>query len=233
MTSDSEAERIKREYARRDREIPDRFYGWERPANLLAHQEVAQEGIRQLCQAGHFPLTGRRVLDVGCGSASWLLEFVQWGANPIDLAGIDLIAERIETAKARIPSADLLLGPATALPWPDGSFDVVSQFTVFTSILAADVKRLCAAEMLRVLKPGGLVLWYDFRFNNPRNSQVKGIGQRELRSLFAPCSVSLTTITLAPPIARLVAPRSWLLALMLRKIPILCSHYLAVIRKPS
>jgi ubiquinone/menaquinone biosynthesis C-methylase UbiE len=64
-----------------------------------------------------------------------LLEFLQWGADPAALYGIDLSAEHIEYARRCIPQADLRVGGASELPWPDKSFDLLSQFTVFTSIL--------------------------------------------------------------------------------------------------
>jgi hypothetical protein len=49
------------------------------------------------------------------------------------------------------------------------------QFTVFTSILDKDMKRNIAAEMLRVLKPKGVIIWYDYFVNNPKNSDVRGV----------------------------------------------------------
>jgi len=67
---------------------------------------------------------------------------------------------------------------------------VVSQFTLFTSILSEPMKNRMAAEMIRVLKPGGVILWYDFRFNNPRNQNVRGIESPEITSLFPGCSVT-------------------------------------------
>jgi hypothetical protein len=42
------------------------------------------------------------------------------------------------------------------------SFDLVTQFTVFGSLLDNQL-RLVAAEMHRVLKPGCLILWYDLQ----------------------------------------------------------------------
>ena len=104
---------------------------------------------------------------------------------------------------------------------------------MFTSILSETVKKSAAAEMLRVLKPGGLVLWYDFRVDNPRNPNVRGIGAREIRSLFADCSVKLRSGTLAPPVARRTVPISWILSLCLERIPFLRTHYVGTIRKPG
>ena len=84
-----------------------------------------------------------------------------------------------------------------------------------------------------MLKPGGVVLWYDFRFNNPRNLEVRGIEAAEIRSLFPECSVDLKKVTLAPPLARRVVPISWTSAELLEKLPFLRTHYLGVIRKSA
>jgi len=234
MTTDpasAEIARIRSEYARRNREIPGDFYSWTRDVNFYTHCQTARAALRALVQAGMFPLSGRRVLDAGCGAGVWLLEFAQWGADR--LHGIDLDPARLELAGRCLPNADLRCGDARELPWPDASFDVMSQFTVFTSILDPSVKQAVATEMLRVLKPGGVILWYDFRFNNPANPHVRGIEDGEIRSLFRNCDVTLKRVTLAPPIARRVVPVSWIGAAVLEQIPWLRTHYVAVIRRPG
>ncbi len=170
----AEIERIRTEYKRRRESLPSGLYAWSRPANLFWHSQLLRACIPAVAREGHFPLEGRRVLDVGCGTGTWLAEFLQWGAEAKDLCGIDLDEGRLETARKRLPTADLKTGDASQLPWPDATFDVVTQFTVFTSILDSDLKRRIASDMLRVLKPGGVVLWYDFRFNNPSNPNGEG-----------------------------------------------------------
>jgi ubiquinone/menaquinone biosynthesis C-methylase UbiE len=184
-----------------------------------------------LHRASLFPLHGLRVADIGCGDGTWLLEFLQWGADPAALCGIDLRAERVQSARRRIPQADLHTGNASELPWADGSFDLVSQFTVFTSMLDPALKRAVAAEMVRILKPGGAILWFDFRFHNPRNLQVRGVRAAEIRSLFPDCEVQLTPVLLAPPLARRVAGWSWPLAELLTALPFLRTHFAGLIRK--
>ncbi len=184
-----------------------------------------------LQRAKLYPLDGWQIADVGCGDGTWLLEFMQWGADPHLLYGIDLSAERIEGAGRRLPQADLRTGSASELPWPDESFDLVTQFTAFTSILDSDLRRAAAAEMLRVLRPSGAILWFDFRCNNPRNGNVRKVGARELRSLFGECEIELEPILLAPPIARFVTRRSWVLPECLNVFPFLRTHYLGLIRK--
>jgi len=52
---------------------------------------------------------------------------------------------------------DFRCGNAEELPYEDESFDIVMQFTVFTSILDNEMKIRIAKEMLRVLKPKGIL----------------------------------------------------------------------------
>jgi len=229
----AEVARLAAEYRRRAERIPPDFYGWRRPVNQFAFCQTLRASIGALVEAGCFPFDRRRIADIGCGSGKWLLEFVQWGADPLNLAGIDLDERRVEEARSRLPTADLRVGHAGRLPWPAESFDLVTQFTLFTSVLNPVVKQSIAREMLRILKPGGAVLWYDFAVNNPHNPNVRGIGAREIRSLFAGCTIRLRRTELAPPLARLVVPVSWMLGLLLEKVWFLRTHYLGVFRKPA
>jgi ubiquinone/menaquinone biosynthesis C-methylase UbiE len=227
----SDIVRIAAEYQRRERELPTNFYSWGDPANLMLHQDAVRGCIQMLDQASLFPLRGQRIADIGCGAGTWLLEFMQWGADAETLCGIDLSGDRITAARQRLPHADLRVGSASELPWPDHHFDLVSQFTVFTSVLDPHLKQAMANEMLRVLKPEGCVLWFDFRVNNPNNCHVKGVAAAEIRSLFAGCDIQLASALLAPPIVRQVAGWSQLLAELLRAVPFLRTHYVGLIRK--
>ena len=227
----TEITRIRSEYLRRAREIPRDFYAWNHPVNQFFHCQTYRASIAALVRTNLFPLDGRTVADIGCGSGTWLLEFAQWGADAQDLAGVDLDENRIAKARRKLTAADLYEGDAQDLPWSAASFDLVTQFTLFTSVLEPAVKRQIATEMIRVLKPDGVILWYDFRFSNPENPNVRGIEADEIRSLFPECSVQLKKVTLAPPIARRIVPVSWTLALLLEKFQFLCTHYLAIINK--
>ena len=72
----------------------------------MMHQDTASGCIKMLDRASLFPLRGHRIADIGCGAGTWLLEFMQWGADPAALCGIDLSADRIAAARQRIPHAD-------------------------------------------------------------------------------------------------------------------------------
>ncbi len=121
----------------------------------------------------------------------------------------------------------LRIGDASRLPWPDATFDV------WHSSPDSDLKQQIASDMMRVLKPRGIILLYDLRFNNPDNRKVRGIEAAEIRSLFAGCRISLEKTTLAPPIARAVVPLSWTATLLLEHIPLLRTHYLGVVGKST
>jgi SAM-dependent methyltransferase len=196
-------------------------------------QEQERAVMRLVQRAGLGDLSEMKVLDVGCGGGGQLLRWIGWGVPPAHCAGIDLLADRVESARQRLPAGvEIRQGDATHLPFADGSFDIVTQFTVFSSILDSRMKRAVAAEMLRVLRPAGLIVWYDF-WLNPTNPQTRGIRPPEIRALFPGCRFDFQRITLAPPLARRLAPVSWLLCEVLSRLKLFNSHYLVGIRKAS
>ena len=119
------------------------------------------------------------------------------------------------------------------MPFEDSSFDVVAQFTVFSSVLDVDMKKVLASEMLRVLKDEGRILWYDFYVNNPRNHDTRGIRKLEIARLFPDCCIELTKVSLLPPLSRVLAPWTWLGCYALEQLQVFNTHYLGTIRKNS
>lgn len=219
----TETDRILEELRRREREIPADFYSLDRPANRFLRQGQERALGKALEEIG--PLSCKRVLEVGCGSGNWLEMLA--GAQ---LAGIELDPERAALAAARFPGADIRAGDASKLPWASGSFDLVLQSTVFSSILEQGMRQAVASEMLRVLAPGGAILWYDFFVDNPSNPHVRGVRKREIAALFPGCRITLRRATLAPPLARRIVPVSWKLASLLESLRVLDTHYFGVIR---
>lgn len=228
--AEREAQRILREFARREREIGREYYSTARPANLFARHGQQRALLEALARGDALPLDSKRILEVGCGRGNWLATFEEFGARRERLAGIDLDEARIREARIRIPGAELHAGDATRLPWPDGSFDLVFQSVVFTSILDAGVRATVAAEMRRVLTRDGAILWYDFAYNNPRNPNVRGIGASEISGLFPDCRIDLRRVTLAPPLARRLVPVSWFTAAALEYLRMFNTHHFGVIR---
>jgi SAM-dependent methyltransferase len=223
-----EEDKIKTAYALR-RNMEAIYTAFNR-ANLLTFQECERRIVTLLEAKKITSLSSSKILDIGCGYGGWLKTFLQWGAKPKNIAGIELIDQYASGARNLLPAAVRIeCGNATNLPWPDSSFDIVFQSLVFSSILSPAMRAEVAKEMIRVSRPGGVILWYDLRYNNPRNPNVVGIRKSEIYQLFSGCEMSVRTITLAPPISRRICSYSRLGFEILSTISVLRSHYLAAI----
>jgi ubiquinone/menaquinone biosynthesis C-methylase UbiE len=223
-----ELDRIRRVYAVRSARGRDLRYSAYATAALLALHQRERLLLAKLVATSEKELHELDILDVGCGSGGDLVRLLGHDAAPARLHGIDLREDVIAIAQRRLPSVDLLVGNAAALPHPDRSMDLVLQSTVFSSILDPSMRTQIAAEMTRVVRPTGCIVSYDF-WTNPLNHDTRGLSRRELRTLFPSHRVEVRSVTLAPPIARLVAPRSYHLAAALQAVPGLRTHALAFI----
>ncbi len=226
----NEVEEIRCRYERR-KKLPGNLYTHFSSANLFIIHQREKKLLELLDCYGMNPLKDKRILDVGCGSGNWLRELLKYGAMPENLYGIDLLEERVAIGKRLSPNIHMEQGNAEHLDFPDKAFDIVLQSTVFTSVHDAGMKKKIAGEMFRVLKDNGIILWYDFRYNNPRNLDVKGVKKGEVKMLFPDCLYDFNTVTLAPPITRRLAGISWLACYLLEKVPLLRTHYMVVIQK--
>jgi len=230
-----ELARITEEYHRRaaGARVAPGAYSLFNDAALLHVHGIERALLALLRRHGFTDLAERAVLDIGCGSGSQLRRLLDYGAVPEHLTGVDLLPERIERARHLNPAIHWVCGSAHELPFADAHFDLVTTYTMFSSILDEPLRRRIAAEMWRVLKPGGMVIVYDFAYDNPRNPVVRGITRRHIRALFAApdARFDIRRVTLAPPLARRIAPRSRLLALALEDLKLLNTHLLAGIAR--
>jgi ubiquinone/menaquinone biosynthesis C-methylase UbiE len=218
-------------YAARSARGSDPRYSAYAPAGLLALYQRERLLLSRLGAMCEKELRQLDILEVGCGSGGDLVRLVGHDADPARVHGIDLREDVIAIARHRLPSADLRVANAAELPYADRSMDLVLQSTMFSSILDARLREQVAAEMTRVVRPTGLIASYDF-WINPLNRDTRGLSRRELRKLFPSHRVEFRFVTLGPPIARLVAPRSYHLAAALQAVPVLRSHVLAFITAP-
>lgn len=229
LATEQELARVEAAYSKR--KDVSRYTMFE-PAVLLAVQELERKLLAAFRRKGMNSFEQLQILEVGCGTGFWIRQFIKWGALPEHIHGLDLIPERIAEAKRLCASGVTLdCGSATQLRHDAGQFDLVFQFTMFTSILDFQMKKQVAREMLRVLRPRGWIIWYDFHVNNPHNRDVRGIGIQQLQALFPECRVERHRATLAPPIARPLARISTVLHGCLSSISLLRTHYLALITR--
>jgi ubiquinone/menaquinone biosynthesis C-methylase UbiE len=228
--SRSEEARVREAYARRS---TGERYAYSNPAHVFMMQERERATLALLKREGLLPLAGRSVLEVGCGGGQWLQDLVRWGAEPARVHGLDLLADRVAQARrVAAPEVTVVQGSGGALPFGDAAFDLALQATMFSSILDVGARRAIAAEVARVVRPGGVLLWYDLRMNNPGNPDVRRVTREEIAALFPAWRVTLERATLAPPLARTLAGRAEVTARLLAAVPWLRTHYLGVLRKP-
>ena len=105
---------------------------------------------------------GARLLDIGCGTGAFLRE-VKRNHPRLAVTGLDLSAPYLAVARRRLrPWSRVALseGAAEAMPFADAEFDIVSCLYLFHE-LPARVRRAVAAEIRRVLKPGGVLIFVD------------------------------------------------------------------------
>ena len=106
----------------------------------------------------------RRValLDVACGTGRFLRDArLAWPA--MQLTGLDLSPSYLGEARRHLGDlrpATLITGNGETIPLPDASQDIVTTIFLFHE-LPTEVRRRVAAEMARVLKPGGLLVFID------------------------------------------------------------------------
>lgn len=201
---------------------------------MMQFQEIERAVSDELRRCTDGDLSKQRVLDIGCGAGGWLREFVNWGAKPGNLVGIDALQERIEEARELCsPNIQLICGSAEKLEFENASFDIVMLFMTMSLILESDQREHVAVEALRVLKRTGAILWYDYRYQRP---EMKGletpVTKRQLQRLFPGCHFALKSILPFPPVSRLLA-EIWRPAWhLLHPVPLLRTCYVGSITKP-
>lgn len=161
-------------------------YVWN-PRNRVSvcYRQVREVALIQALNECSIHLDKTKILDVGCGDGNILRFFVSIGANPEDLYGIDLLEYRIEKAKRVNPKIHYAVADAEQLPFENESFDIITQFVTFSSMSTRQKQQQAANEMMRVLKKGGVMVWYDIQEKYPGvNPLPQGIGKKEVLELF-------------------------------------------------
>ncbi|HEX5574390.1 MAG TPA: class I SAM-dependent methyltransferase [Gemmatimonadales bacterium] len=212
-------------------------HGTDTGARSVVERFLIQERQRHLVSLlhrhGFMPLSGHRILEVGCGTGKWLRELIALGADPAKVVGVELLPSSAARARRLCPApVTIECSNAANLKFPSESFDIVLQATVFSGVLDSDMRDAIAAEMLRVVRPAGLILWYDLIVENPWNSCVHPLRKSDVRRMFPGCSLELRRVGLTPLIAQLLVPRSWRASSILSSASPLCTHYLGAIRPP-
>jgi ubiquinone/menaquinone biosynthesis C-methylase UbiE len=95
---------------------------------------------------------GATYCDVGCGAGMATQIAALRGAH---VSGLDASESLLSIARARVPEGDFRLGEMEELPYPGGTFDLVTGFNAFQYAASPAV---ALAEAKRVARPGGQVV---------------------------------------------------------------------------
>lgn len=201
------------------------------PYNAFVHYSVSErEGqIMQLLTSRFKTLNDCEVLEVGAGVGGNLLFLNRTGVLRRNLYANEMDKDRLNWLKENFLQENIFPGNIIHADIQK-KFDIVMQLTVFSSIPRDEDRRSVAERMRSLLKPNGVIVWYDFMFDSPNNSEVKKVTKAQIQSYFPGASIAFRRVTLAPPIARKVG-RAYNLFNML--FPFLRTHLVAVIHYPE
>lgn len=229
-TIEAERQRIAEVYARRDR------IGADNEALLVAAAYAQSVKHRlfagALRAAGVTDLSDLRIADIGCGTGAFLRLLCEWGAVPAHLTGVEYLPDRIERARnISHPDIHWVLGDLS--DGAEGQFDLMTANLVFSSILAPQLRQRLATEMWDRTLPGGLLMIFDFRYDNPSNPNVRKVTAQEMAALWPGAKIFSHTGLLLPPLMRHITGSGFTLVEALTQLfPFLRSHFLLCIRKP-
>jgi ubiquinone/menaquinone biosynthesis C-methylase UbiE len=229
--SSAEVARIKSvyaKYAERDRGDPERS---RRPGRQRMVRDRDMALCRLLDREVVRPLSRYRILDLGCGRGDQIERLQRFGFPDASLFGIDLLPASLAVAAQKCPEVSFTEANAEHLPFPGQRFNFVLVFTVFSSILDPVMASNVAREIDRVLVPDGAVIWYDMRYPNPWNSNIRAMTKRRIQGLFPDYQLELQSKTLIPTIAYRLGSLTNPLYSALAYFPALRSHYFGLLRR--
>lgn len=98
------------------------------------------------------PDKGEKILDVGCGTGTYGLEFAKIG---LEVTCLDMSERMLKIAKTKSGDIDMILGNAEGMPFRDNTFDLIVGITLIEFL---DRPEKAIQEMKRVLKREGRII---------------------------------------------------------------------------
>ncbi len=155
-------------------------------ADEIMFESRLQEYERMFGALGVLPLGTRDLFDAGCANGKFLqICSRRWGATEARSIGSDYRREAWDAWHAANPETQITFVQRRSdeIDFAPQSFDIVHQSMLMSSVIDPFLRRATAAAMWRVLRPGGLLVSYDF-WLNPTNAATSGIRLSTLRELF-------------------------------------------------
>jgi len=149
---------------------------------LMANRD-AETTRRKLARvASALPLRAEsRVLDVGPGDGALFREMAGRVAECVGVDPSAAAVEKLGRLFADAPDVSFGIGSAQAIPFPNGSFDIVVVNSVLQMLPGLEEVERALGEMTRVCRPGGLVFVGELPFREELSRGILAHLGRKLR----------------------------------------------------
>jgi ubiquinone/menaquinone biosynthesis C-methylase UbiE len=128
-----------------------------REALLTRKTELMREVLERMAPGG-------RGLDVGCGQGAYVARMRALG---FDVRGLDMSAGQVHLAASKIGiSGVVTTGSVLRIPAADDSHDFAYVINVLHHLPSVEEQRLAFAELVRVLRPGGVLFVHEINTRN-------------------------------------------------------------------
>jgi len=174
------------------------------PRNPISfvHSQILDKRVIQAINRLDIELVDQKILDVGSGYGRLIRFWTELGADPSNLYGIDLTLHRLQHAQKLLNRAGYACSSAGELPFDARSFDILSQFSVFSSIFDFTLRQKAAKEMVRVLRSNGWLIWYDV--SNGKGGNPKPITRNDVLALFPNLELQFSCPVFSRELARII-----------------------------
>ena len=150
-----------------------------------------------------------RIIDIGCGSSSDLIDLVSFGFNQKNLFGVDINKTDIDFGKKNYPLLNLSCQDASKLNFQSGFFDLTFESTLFVQLNCNDLSQSIAEEMIRITKKNGFLIIFDWRYGKPNNRKFTACNKKRIKKIFKvdQCTklVTIEKGMLIPPVGRFIS----------------------------
>lgn len=148
----------------------------------LGYRLALLYGLSRALRASGADLDTLDVVDLGCGNGRSTRAYLEFGLKPNQLCGLDFRAGAIAMARQMHPAIRYDVQMDGRLPFADGTVGWLSLCMVVSSIQDPADRRSLAAEVSRVLRPGGHLFYID----HPYTSDAVGLTPLDPGTIFTP-----------------------------------------------